>query len=66
MENKIIAIIMAAGDGTRMNSSLPKVMHKICGYPIIEYVVSSATGVSNCEPVVILGNGLRKLKSIWR
>lgn len=62
MENKIIAIIMAAGDGTRMNSFLPKVMHKICGYPIIEYVVSSATGVSNCEPVVILGNGAEEVE----
>lgn len=62
MENKTIAVIMAAGDGTRMKSSLPKVMHKICGRPIIEYVMDSAMGVSTSEPIVILGNGAAEIE----
>lgn len=35
-------IILAAGKGTRMNSSLPKVMHKVCGMPMFEIVFQTA------------------------
>lgn len=57
MENNIIAVIMAAGDGTRMKSSLPKVMHKICGHPMIDYVVDAVQGVTHCcDPLVIIGD----------
>ena len=57
MENRIVAVVMAAGDDDRMKSSLPKVMHKICGHPMIEYVVDAVLGVDNCEPIVVLGEG---------
>jgi tRNA-specific 2-thiouridylase len=33
------AIILAAGRGTRMKSAIPKVLHKVCGRPLIEYVL---------------------------
>ena len=64
MENRIVAVVMAAGDDARMKSSLPKVMHKICGHPMIEYVVNAVLGVSNCEPVVVLGEGGEDLKEL--
>ena len=35
------AIILAAGKGTRMNSMLPKVLHNICGAPLIHYAVQA-------------------------
>ena len=34
---KISAIILAAGNGERMNSELPKVLHTVCGKPLLEY-----------------------------
>jgi bifunctional UDP-N-acetylglucosamine pyrophosphorylase/glucosamine-1-phosphate N-acetyltransferase len=37
-----IALVMAAGHGTRMHSSLPKVMHPVCGRPMLEWVVEAA------------------------
>lgn len=40
-------IVLAAGDGTRMNSAIPKVMHKVCGVPMLEMVISNAMSVSD-------------------
>ena len=64
MENKIFAVIMAAGDDDRMKSSLPKVMHKICGHPMIQYVVDAALCVANCQPIVVLGEGGEEIKEL--
>ena len=36
------AVVLAAGLGTRMKSALPKVLHPICGRPMIEYVLDAA------------------------
>lgn len=51
------AIILAAGKGTRMKSSLPKVVHKVCGREMVNHVVnvSKKSGVN--EIVAILGHG---------
>ena len=38
IEMDIAAIILAAGKGTRMNSDLPKVLHQVCGRPMLAYV----------------------------
>ena len=37
-----ISIILAAGEGTRMKSELPKVLHRVCGKPILEYVINAS------------------------
>lgn len=57
MENSIIPIIIAAGDDAGMESSLPKVMHRICGHPMIDYVVEAALKVSKRQPLVIVHKG---------
>lgn len=44
--DKIQIAILAAGRGSRMKSDLPKVMHEICGKPMIEYVIANAGRVS--------------------
>ncbi len=53
----ITCIILAAGEGKRMYSKIPKVMHKICGIPMLEYVIGCARELSDEEPVVVIGNG---------
>jgi bifunctional UDP-N-acetylglucosamine pyrophosphorylase/glucosamine-1-phosphate N-acetyltransferase len=35
-------VVLAAGKGTRMKSALPKVLHRVAGVPLIEYVLSAA------------------------
>ena len=48
------AIILAAGKGTRMGSDLPKVLHKVAGRPMIEWVVKTCEE-SACKPIVVIG-----------
>ncbi|MFH1422620.1 MAG: NTP transferase domain-containing protein [Planctomycetota bacterium] len=49
-------VILAAGKGTRMKSSLPKVMHNICGKPLLWYSICIARAVSKSEPIVVIGH----------
>ena len=58
-----MAIIMAAGEGTRMNSSRPKVMHEICGYPMIDYVIKAVSAISDYAPVVVVGHGYEEIQN---
>jgi NDP-sugar pyrophosphorylase family protein len=44
-------LIMAAGQGTRMRSSLPKVLHPVCGRPMIGWVIAAARG-AGADPVL--------------
>nr|WP_228099205.1 bifunctional UDP-N-acetylglucosamine diphosphorylase/glucosamine-1-phosphate N-acetyltransferase GlmU [Granulicatella sp. 19428wC4_WM01] len=51
------AIILAAGKGTRMKSSLYKVMHKVCGKAMVEHVISHVEKVGMDNIVTIVGCG---------
>jgi len=54
--NKLLAvIILAAGKGTRMNSNLPKVLHKIGGKPMLIHVIHSAKALNADKIVTVLG-----------
>jgi bifunctional UDP-N-acetylglucosamine pyrophosphorylase/glucosamine-1-phosphate N-acetyltransferase len=54
---RLTAVILAAGMGTRMKSDLPKVLHEVCGRPMLAYVVDAccAAGVESC--IVVIGYG---------
>jgi bifunctional UDP-N-acetylglucosamine pyrophosphorylase / glucosamine-1-phosphate N-acetyltransferase len=54
---KVTAIVLAAGQGTRMRSSLPKVLHPIIGRPLILHSLDKAVQASTEMPVVVLGFG---------
>jgi len=54
-----IAIVLAAGQGTRMKSALPKVMHTVCGLPIVHFGVQAALDAGCGEVVVVVGHGRR-------
>jgi bifunctional UDP-N-acetylglucosamine pyrophosphorylase/glucosamine-1-phosphate N-acetyltransferase len=50
-------IILAAGAGTRMKSSMPKVMHKLSGKPLVRWVIDSVSALMPDNIVVVLGHG---------
>jgi bifunctional UDP-N-acetylglucosamine pyrophosphorylase/glucosamine-1-phosphate N-acetyltransferase len=51
------AVIMAAGQGTRMRSSLPKVAHPLAGRPIVRHVIDAAREAGIADIVVVVGEG---------
>ena len=55
--NPIDVVIMAAGKGTRMKSSLPKVLHRLGGHALLGHVLDCAAGLSARRVVVITGHG---------
>jgi bifunctional UDP-N-acetylglucosamine pyrophosphorylase/glucosamine-1-phosphate N-acetyltransferase len=56
---KINAFILAAGKGTRLNNSkpstIPKVLHEVCGQPMINYVLGLIKNIGIKNPIVIVG-----------
>lgn len=54
---KMGIIILAAGDGKRMKSSLPKMLHKAAGKPLVEWVVEAAEEALGVKPIVVYGAG---------
>src|SRR3954452_25149828 len=54
-------VIIAAGEGTRMRSSLPKVLHSLCGRPLILWPVAAARE-AGAGKVVVVDNPKRKLE----
>ena len=57
MTQDIHVVVLAAGQGTRMKSRLPKVLHPIVGRPMIERVLQTAESVSPATVTVIVGHG---------
>ena len=47
------AIILAAGQGTRMKSALPKVLHKVAGLPLLGHVIGALKGAGVDRVVVV-------------
>jgi bifunctional UDP-N-acetylglucosamine pyrophosphorylase / glucosamine-1-phosphate N-acetyltransferase len=56
-------VILAAGKGTRMKSSLPKVLHRLAGRPLLQHVVDAAETVNDANILVVTGHGAEEVKS---
>jgi bifunctional UDP-N-acetylglucosamine pyrophosphorylase/glucosamine-1-phosphate N-acetyltransferase len=52
------AIILAAGEGTRLNSATPKLLHEIAGWPLIRHVAEALRPLAPAETVVVIGDGM--------
>jgi bifunctional UDP-N-acetylglucosamine pyrophosphorylase/glucosamine-1-phosphate N-acetyltransferase len=56
-------IILAAGQGTRMHSDLPKVMHRLAGKTMLEHVYNSASFLKHSKILVVYGYGGDQVKN---
>ncbi|MBP3941051.1 MAG: NTP transferase domain-containing protein, partial [Christensenellaceae bacterium] len=54
---KCVAVILAAGEGTRMKSSLPKVLHKAAGKELVRWAAEAAMEACGVAPVIVYGSG---------
>jgi bifunctional UDP-N-acetylglucosamine pyrophosphorylase/glucosamine-1-phosphate N-acetyltransferase len=61
----ICSVILAAGQGTRMKSTLPKVLHPLLGRPMLQYSLDTAAAVSREQPVVIIGHGASQIEQAF-
>lgn len=61
--SKRYAIILAAGQGTRMKSKLYKVLHPVCGKPMVQHVVDQISHLQIENIVTIIGHGAEKVKA---
>ena len=50
-----LAIVLAAGEGTRMKSAMPKVLHKVAGLPLIGHVLDAVDGMDAARIAVVVG-----------
>lgn len=60
--SEVVAIILAAGKGTRMKSKLPKVLHKVGGIPMVQQVLNAAKDAGATKNVVVVGFGAEKVE----
>jgi bifunctional UDP-N-acetylglucosamine pyrophosphorylase/glucosamine-1-phosphate N-acetyltransferase len=59
---KISAVILAAGQGTRMRSKLPKVLHPLLGQPMAWHALETARQVTGSQPVMVIGHGAEAVR----
>ncbi|SIO51581.1 UDP-N-acetylglucosamine pyrophosphorylase /glucosamine-1-phosphate N-acetyltransferase [Rhodovulum sp. ES.010] len=56
-------IILAAGQGTRMNSDRPKVLHEVAGAPLLAHAMAAADALSAERTVIVAGHGAEAVQS---
>jgi bifunctional UDP-N-acetylglucosamine pyrophosphorylase/glucosamine-1-phosphate N-acetyltransferase len=61
---ELVTIVLAAGAGTRMKSMVAKVAHKICGQPILSYVIDAAAQTGSNTLVLVLGHQADEVRNL--
>ena len=61
---RLSAVILAAGQGTRMKSRLPKVLHSLLGKPMACYPLEAARQVTHSTPVMVIGHGADQVRQV--
>jgi len=54
---KVTAVLLAAGQGTRMKSNLPKILHRVAGKPLIWHALEAISQSTTEKPIVVVGHG---------
>lgn len=63
---QVSLIILAAGQGTRMNSDLPKVLHKVGAAPLLHHALSAGQSLDPVRTVVVVGHGAEAVAKVAR
>ncbi len=58
------AVVLAAGEGRRMHSRLPKVLHPLCGKPMLSYILNSAADLTD-NILIVVGHGASKVQETF-
>lgn len=61
---KTTAVILAAGQGTRMKSKLPKVLHRVLGKPMVQWVIDCLTAAGVTDKITVLGHGAEQVATV--
>jgi bifunctional UDP-N-acetylglucosamine pyrophosphorylase / glucosamine-1-phosphate N-acetyltransferase len=61
---KISAVILAAGQGTRMKSNLPKVLHLLLGKPMAWFALEAVRQVTGGKPIMVVGYGADQVRQV--
>ncbi|MBY0237319.1 MAG: NTP transferase domain-containing protein, partial [Burkholderiaceae bacterium] len=56
-------VIMAAGKGTRMKSTLPKVLHKLAGRALLQHVLDNTAPLAAERRIIITGHGAEQVEA---
>ena len=56
-------LILAAGEGTRMRSALPKVLHALAGKPMVQHVIETARALDATAVHTVIGHGAERVQS---
>jgi len=57
-QSRVAAIILAAGEGTRLKSARPKVLHEIAGQPMIQHVVDALRPLDPAVTIIVIGRDM--------
>ena len=57
----LAAVVLAAGEGTRMQSATPKVLHPLCGRPMLLHVVDALVALPLERIVIVVGHGAERV-----
>ena len=60
----LAAVILCAGNGTRMNSNTPKVLHKVAGFPLIQHVMSTVKELELDKTIIVAGKEIDKVSKV--
>jgi bifunctional UDP-N-acetylglucosamine pyrophosphorylase/glucosamine-1-phosphate N-acetyltransferase len=60
----IITVILAAGRGTRMVSNMGKLIHELCGQPLVKYVIDASVDCGIKRNIIIIGHNAEEVKEV--
>lgn len=61
---RVRAVVLAAGKGKRMHSDVPKVLHPLCGQPLLTYVLDTLDAAGVPHPLVVIGHGADEVRAL--
>jgi len=64
VSSPVAVIVLAAGEGTRMRSGTPKVLHEICGRTLLGHVLAAVEGLTPSRTAVVVGSGRKHVEAL--